>query len=887
MPPKNGAYLQRENLEAIDIEFDEDDTPLLIQTPTPFNSRGYRLTGTLFTIDFCCLLQFCCILMFFACSFLWAMGFYQAQLSISSTTGIPGTKFDETWWFVQISDVHISSVDAVHQWRARSLSQFIDNVAPVIDPDFVLLTGDLTDSRTGLEGMRTRQWPADWMTYASMVGRQDPLYWIDMRGNHDTYGVDDFTASNNYFCSYSLASTLPGRCEGFVKYHGQYTKLWRKSTRGTLEMNPVDADTSYEVKNRLIDMTFTPDKGSPVRLVGVDAALAPGFVFPFNYFGFLPKDLADSFESMLASTPPETTLLSFAHYPLNFMTSDGTKLSSVMSKYGVDAHLCGHIHPDHIYGRIGGTPNMQLACWKEHNMMRIVAFDHDLMSFTDVPMDTVYDATGVSDFDGLIVHILNPPSASFMSHRDRPLGNIRASSHVRVMIIGLLEPVQVTLTIDGTDTPMTLSDRNGTSMLYTVSWSPETMSGIHHLKVEALAANGVKYTNAEYFSTDGTQASLRADPLHGEATHTVGDGWHTSRHSVELSGVNYAEMLFQYAATMPVSVALTAPLIFAFMFICTGLVIPKAAVACLFLAPRVQPPTRVLSIPFQLWALLSASQASKRILTAPLQPPGDPLFQQYYPTIWDAVKVDTVGAEAREAYFIALSSAVELDFDDLDVRPLPRPYLRPVQQALIKSRVFGRVVQGGVCFLARRHDLPMHVALVMLLMLVGPLVIGPVVGDMWGVAFTFGIVTRRGYTPTYFAALVSALLIFSNFFALTNFLCATSRAVIARAPTAAITTSGPRVSNPLGPGRLLPLLVVQFYGACLILTWAGTALLMIAEWNWLTFAISPAGLLLIAYEMLVVIGRLTRNRGGLWRPWVALPGKVKRRISGRNGPEYF
>ncbi len=108
----------------------------------------------------------------------------------------PNLVTDDIFWFVQISDIHIGkSVIA-----ENNLKWIVQNVPRFIKPEFVIATGDLTDSLTEL-GRKDQ-----WITYNYIINSDADFAgkYYDIPGNHDRYGDPDW----NGYISYSRSGFL-------------------------------------------------------------------------------------------------------------------------------------------------------------------------------------------------------------------------------------------------------------------------------------------------------------------------------------------------------------------------------------------------------------------------------------------------------------------------------------------------------------------------------------------------------------------------------------------------------------------------------------------------------------------------------------------------------
>lgn len=126
------------------------------------------------------------------------------------------------FWFLQVSDLHIGTSGSTDSSRLQWL---VTTARSVINPQFVVATGDLTDSTNGnWLGIPNGPYQAEWDQYKSILANAGagPDFFYDLPGNHDAY-------SDRYFFYY-LANSVQGRATGntqvswtrqfpFGKYH--------------------------------------------------------------------------------------------------------------------------------------------------------------------------------------------------------------------------------------------------------------------------------------------------------------------------------------------------------------------------------------------------------------------------------------------------------------------------------------------------------------------------------------------------------------------------------------------------------------------------------------------------------------------------------------------
>lgn len=97
-------------------------------------------------------------------------------------------------WYIQISDTHVDSVIPTWTESVPRLNWVLTDVVSSVQPDFIVVTGDLTDGTDGL--IYGGPYDDEWQLYRSTVldtGISAPDYYFDLPGNHDTYGDEDVT----------------------------------------------------------------------------------------------------------------------------------------------------------------------------------------------------------------------------------------------------------------------------------------------------------------------------------------------------------------------------------------------------------------------------------------------------------------------------------------------------------------------------------------------------------------------------------------------------------------------------------------------------------------------------------------------------------------------
>eukprot|EP00736_Rhodelphis_marinus_P011658 Rmarinus@m.27420 len=418
---------------------------------------------------------------------------------------------ENMFWFIQFSDLHFSKADAT---RLDDMLKFCKTAIPVIQPSRVFVSGDLTDAKSPtIEGQQVLEW--DMYTKFRDECAPDLILqrrWHDMRGNHDSFFVDRVGGSFDYYSQRSLsrASSIESSVESteFGKY----------------------------------------------RFLTLDVAPDPGAGPPINFFGHCTKGLMDRFEDRLRSTDhaggPFNHTFVFGHYPLSFIHSErsstGSTLQQLMSN--VSAYMPGHLHTMYgwvpvMWSRINANGlQAEARDWRDNRSFRIVAVDHDLVSFIDdagsaLPPEGIrmlprwksvrrenrledlegrelpFDSQGPAGPRWPVVLVTNPKDARHLLPGAEPHWRMSSSSHVRLLVFSdsKISTVEVSLNFGQTSQALTLDCSpvsEGLSPLYTCPWDPSPFgSGVHTLVARAIDANARVRTVTFPFSLDGTTVS--------------------------------------------------------------------------------------------------------------------------------------------------------------------------------------------------------------------------------------------------------------------------------------------------------------------------------------------------------------------------------------------
>ncbi len=222
---------------------------------------------------------------------------------------------DRIFWFVTITDTHIGTSGSQD---TDNLSWVVHEGKNVINPSFIILAGDITDSTDGnLLGYPNGPYQSEWDQYRATLDMANTGInadnFFDIPGNHDAYSDADF--------SYYLNNSVQGLATGRTQV--SWTRQFSYGTYHFLGINTSANDGS-----------------------------AFSLFFPYgDYAGLDTTELSYIGSELALHSDAELTFI-FGHHPMKatgnsedtWIFYGASELASLMESYGVSSYLYGHTH---------------------------------------------------------------------------------------------------------------------------------------------------------------------------------------------------------------------------------------------------------------------------------------------------------------------------------------------------------------------------------------------------------------------------------------------------------------------------------------------------------------------------------------------------------------
>jgi predicted MPP superfamily phosphohydrolase len=244
-------------------------------------------------------------------------------------------------WFSHISDTHISNIFPEH---AKRLQSVLTCLQYHVHPSLTIISGDLSDQLSS-DTLVAKAAPMldQWILYRGVLDMHD-LHYLELLGNHDTWGLATDTSPRAYCFQYPHRLTGPGHyCHTTVQ--------------------------------------------DGIRIVVFEPFNFPNPGPTLGYWIVLTHDMLDELEDSLYSETDANLTLLVAHHtsdtfwPQALTSKNGRSFRDMMEK--VDGFLNGHLHPKETarVDPFGKTMEYTALAIRTHEAFQIIAFDNHVISY--------------------------------------------------------------------------------------------------------------------------------------------------------------------------------------------------------------------------------------------------------------------------------------------------------------------------------------------------------------------------------------------------------------------------------------------------------------------------------------------------------------------------
>ena len=398
---------------------------------------------------------------------LWG-GIYSPALSGDPHSAYYSSKNDRIFWFVQISDIHIGARETEDIQPTQNLQWIVTDAKTIIDPEFIVASGDLTDSTNGnFLPIPDGPYQKEWDDYRAILERagMDSSFYYDIPGNHDAYNDKDF--------DYYLANSVQGQATGLTQISwtrefdfGKYHFLGTNTAGNTGE--------GFSV--------FKP--------YGDPAGLDEG-------------ELSFIHDELEANQDADLTLI-FGHHPLydtgvstdTWLFYGQTEFVDYMDSYGASLYGYGHTHrfSEDIFSGNSYTGFMQGDGVYYFNIASLGKSSENQYSIIAV------DCNGISivtqDVRTWPVVLITAPLGKDLGATANPyVYDVPNSSRnpIRALVFDPNEIAGVHYRIDGSGIWHPMSPVSGNPHLWEALWNASTLTkGEHTVEVQAASASGIR-----------------------------------------------------------------------------------------------------------------------------------------------------------------------------------------------------------------------------------------------------------------------------------------------------------------------------------------------------------------------------------------------------------
>jgi hypothetical protein len=404
---------------------------------------------------------------------------FSPSVAGSPHSAVYSTANNQIFWFIHASDLHVGTGGSTD---SNNLSWLVTTAKNTINPSFIVVTGDLTDSTNdNWLGYPNGPYQVEWDQYKSIVdGRVTADMYYDLPGNHDAYNDANF--------AYYVANSVQGRATG-LKQHS-WTRNFDFGLYHFLGVNTAD------------------NSGAPFSLLP-----------PYgDYAGLDTSELSFINSSLATNTAAKLTLV-FGHHPLvatgnpqdTYLYYGRDQFVGYLNTYKASLYGYGHTHASsesfYTSGMTEGVFYFNVSSLGKDspNQFTVTAIDCNGIASVTQTVGAWPVVLITAPMDKNLGKNVNPYTYSVTNSTNNP---IRAL----VFDTGAVSQVQYRIDMAGSWYPMARTASNNPSYphLWEGTWNASALaSGEHTIEVQATTASGVR-TDSVKVNMQSTQPQQTA-----------------------------------------------------------------------------------------------------------------------------------------------------------------------------------------------------------------------------------------------------------------------------------------------------------------------------------------------------------------------------------------
>lgn len=421
---------------------------------------------------------------------------------------------DQVFWFIHFSDIHIGTRGSE---EADNLRWLVTTARQVIDPEFLVATGDLTDSTDGnILGYPNGPYQAEWDEYKNILAEAgvEASFYYDLPGNHDAY--------NDQYFAYYRANSIQGRATGGTQVS------WTR-------------DFSFG-KYHFLGVNSADNTGDPFSIF-----------WPYgDYAGLDLTELAFINSELNGNINADLTLV-FGHHPVTDTGETGDTwlyyghqaFISTLDTHGASLYGYGHTHAssdvqftgNSYTGTMtgGGIRYLNIDSLGKDSPYSydVIAVDCNGVSSVPATVGTWPVVLITAPVDRTLGATANPYAYSVPAAADNP---------IRALVFDAVAVSSVLYRIDAEATWHPMSPVAGNSRFYEATWNASTLApGDHTITVQALGTTTRSHSitvtvdpavapneppvavNDAYAANEGTMLGVAAPGVLANDTDADGD----------------------------------------------------------------------------------------------------------------------------------------------------------------------------------------------------------------------------------------------------------------------------------------------------------------------------------------------------------------------------